>query len=275
MSKQFSTALITAVTRLLRPLVRIMLRNGVPCGVFEETVRWVYADIAMREFGLAGKKPSVSRAAVITGLSRKEIVRLQEITRPHEVAVAQQYNRAASVITGWLRDPRFHTPAGEPADLRLDDEFVELVKAFSRDVPARAVLDELRNVGAVESLPDDRVRLLARAYLPRTDDLAKLEILGTDVKFLLNTLDHNLICPPGTQLFQRKVIYDNLPAEVLATLHAQASRDSQTLLETLDKHFSTYDRDINPAVEGTGRKRAGVGIYYFEEDFEAHKEDPS
>lgn len=273
MPDQFSTALVSAVTRLLRPLVRIMLRNGVPCGVLEETVRWVYADIAMREFGLAGKKPSVSRAAVITGLSRKEIVRLQQITRPHEAAVSQQYNRAASVITGWLRDSRFHTPAGAPADLSLDGEFTELVKSFSRDVPARAVLDELRNVGAIEILPDDRVRLLARAYIPRTDDLAKLEILGTDVKFLLNTLDHNLVCPTGTELFQRKVIYDNLPAEVLAALHAQAARDSQALLETLDKHFSAHDRDINPAVKGTGRKRVGVGVYYFEEDFDTQTED--
>ena len=275
MSEQFSKALIFAVTRMLRPLVRIMLRNGIPCGVLEETVRWVYADVAMREFGLEGKKPSVSRAAVITGLSRKEIVRLQQIIHPHEAAVPQQYNRAASVITGWVRDSRFHTLAGEPAELRLDDEFAGLVKSFSRDVPARAVLDELRNVGAVECLPDDRVRLLTRAYIPRTDDLAKLEIMGTDVKFLLNTLDHNLICPAGTQLFQRKVIYDNLPTEVLAGLHAQAVSDSQTLLETLDKQFSVHDRDINPTVKGTGRKRAGVGVYYFEEDFDSLSEGSS
>lgn len=275
MSEQFSKALISAVTRLLRPLVTIMLRNGIPCGVLEETVRWTYADVAMREFGLTGKKTSVSRAAVITGLSRKEIVRLQQIIHPDEAAVSQQYNRAASVITGWLRDPRFHTPAGEPADLNLDGEFADLVKSFSRDVPARAVLDELRNVGAVEILSDDRVRLLTRAYIPHTDDLAKLEILGTDVKFLLNTLDHNLVCPAGAQLFQRKVIYDNLPAEVLPALHAQASRDAQALLEILDKHFSTHDRDINPAVKGTGRKRAGVGVYYFEEDFDEQTETPS
>ena len=275
MSEQFSKALISAVTRMLRPLVRIMLRNGIPCGALEETVRWVYADVAMREFGLKGKKPSVSRAAVITGLSRKEVVRLQQIIHPHEAAVSQQYNRAASVITGWVRDSRFHTPAGEPAELRLDDEFAILVKSFSRDVPARAVLDELRNVGAVECLPDDRVRLLTRAYIPRTDDLAKLEIMGTDVKFLLNTLDHNLICPADTQLFQRKVIYDNLPAEVLVDLHAQAVSDSQTLLETLDKRFSVHDRDINPTVKGTGRKRAGVGVYYFEEDFDSPSEGSS
>ena len=275
MQNQFSKALVSAVTRLLRPLVRIMLRNGVPCGVFEETVRWVYADVAMREFGLTGKKTTVSRASVITGLSRKEIVRLQQITHPQEAAVSQQYNRAASVITGWLRDPRFHAPDGAPADLHLNGGFVDLVKAFSRDVPARAVLDELSNVGAVEYLPGDHVRLLARAYIPRTDDLVKLEILGTDVKFLINTLDHNLICPPGAHLFQRKMIYDNLPAEALANLHAQAAIDAQALLEKLDGQFSMHDRDINPAVAGTGRKRAGVGIYYFEEDFDPYKENPS
>jgi hypothetical protein len=29
---------------------------------------------------------------------------------------------------------------------------------------------------------------------------------------------------------------------------------------------SEHDRDVNPKVEGTGRRGAGIGIYYFEED---------
>ena len=43
-----------------------------------------------------------------------------------------------------------------------------------------------------------------------------------------------------------------------------SARESQALLEKLDRWLATHDRDANPGVDGSGRKRAGVGIYYFE-----------
>ncbi|MFQ5937243.1 MAG: DUF6502 family protein [Acidiferrobacterales bacterium] len=36
----------------------------------------------------------------------------------------------------------------------------------------------------------------------------------------------------------------------------------------MDRWMAEHDRDTRPNVKGTGRKRAGIGIYYFEEDFE-------
>jgi hypothetical protein len=39
-------------------------------------------------------------------------------------------------------------------------------------------------------------------------------------------------------------------------------------LEKLDRWLAQHDRDSNPKIEGAGRKRVGLGIYYFEEDFD-------
>ena len=33
------------------------------------------------------------------------------------------------------------------------------------------------------------------------------------------------------------------------------------------------DRDLNPSRKGTGRKRVGIGIYYFEEDLDKRSEE--
>jgi len=44
-----------------------------------------------------------------------------------------------------------------------------------------------------------------------------------------------------------------------------SSEQAQALLERLDRWLAEHDRDTNPRVTGTGRLRAGVGIYYFEE----------
>ena len=38
------------------------------------------------------------------------------------------------------------------------------------------------------------------------------------------------------------------------------------MLEKFDQWMAAHDRDINPDVKGSGRKAAGIGIYYFEED---------
>jgi len=40
----------------------------------------------------------------------------------------------------------------------------------------------------------------------------------------------------------------------------------------MDRSMSERDRDVNPKVVGTGRKRAVVGIYYFEEDYRGENE---
>lgn len=261
--------LAAAVLRLLRPLVRILLRNGVSYGAFADLARWVYVDVADKEFRVSGRKQSVSRISVLTGLTRKEVARLQAIETPDDAAEVQQYNRAARVISGWVRDPRFMDKSGEPAELPFEGEpasFSQLVRQYSGDIPVRAVLDELLRVATVEKTGAGTLRLVQHAYVPRTGETGKLHILGTDVADLIATIDHNLQQGDTDPYFQRKVVYDNLPGEIIPRLRRLTEDQGQALLEDLDRFLSQYDRDSNPESEGTGRKRAGVGIYYFEED---------
>lgn len=261
--------LSAAVIRLLRPLVRILLRNGVPYGSFADLAKRVYVDVAMDEFGIRGRKQTISRVSIITGLSRKEAKRVKGLSYPKDTEAAERYNRAARVISSWVRDKRFTDSKGQPADLPIEGDgasFSELVKLYSGDVPARAILDELVRVGAIERLPDARIRLVTRAYLPKTEEDDKLSILGSDVRDIIRTIDHNLICNQTDSFFQRKVSYDNLPAEALPKVRSLTASEAQALLEKMDRWLSQHDRDINPSAGGTGKKRAGMGIYYFEED---------
>ena len=257
-----------AVLRLLRPLVRILLRNGVSYGTFSDLAKWVYVDVASKEFDIRGRKQSISRVSVITGLSRKEVMRVQQLPRPDDRASSERYNRAARVITAWRRERDFLDAEGEPASLPMLGSaatFSELVKRYSGDVPARAILDELIRIGAVERLEDGKVRLLTQAYIPESSEADKLHILGTDVGHLISTIGHNLKPDPIAPFFQRKVAYDNLPDEVLPKFRKLSAKRAQTLLEKMDRWLAQSDRDVNPTVEGTGRNRAGVGVYYFEE----------
>jgi hypothetical protein len=60
-------ALSAALIRMVRPLVRILLRNGVSYGTFSDLTKWMFVDVAKQEFGIKGRKQSTSRVAVITG----------------------------------------------------------------------------------------------------------------------------------------------------------------------------------------------------------------
>ena len=271
MNDELRKTLSAAILKLLRPLVRLMLRNGLTYGDFADLSKWVFMDVAAKEFCIPGRKQSISRVSVITGLTRKEVSRLKKITTPDDSAIAHQYNRAARVISGWLRDKHFHDKKGQPADLPFDtgnNNFNDLVKQHSGDIPPRAILDELLRVGTVAMDEDGRIHLLSDGFVPRTGEKDKLHILGTDVQFLLSTIDYNLQQNSLTPRFQRKVAYNNLPVEALPEFRELSAEKAQALLIELDRHLSKHDRDINPKVKGSSRKVAGLGIYYFEQDYE-------
>lgn len=268
MKNQITKALTATVATLLKPLVRILLRNGMAYGAFADIAKRVYVDVATREFVIPGRKQSKSRVSILTGLSRKEVLRVKRLSPLDDLGASERYNRSARVIGGWVRDRIFADRYGDPAVLPLEGNgvtFAELVKAYSGDEPMRAILDELARIGAIEHAGNTHVRLVERAYVPRDAEVDKIAILGTDVADLISTIDRN-ITRPDAPFIQRKVCYDNLPEEALPELKFQAIGRAQMLLEALDRWMSEHDRDVNANVEGTGRKRAGVGIYYFEGD---------
>jgi hypothetical protein len=276
-STKLSEILASAVFRLLTPLVGILLRNGMSFDAFADLARRAYVEVGMKDFGIPGKKQTISRVSILTGLSRKEVQRiLAEKGLAGGIEVRESYNRAARVIAGWVRDADFTDAAGNPIALSPEGthtSFSLLVKRFSGDVPARAVLDELLRVGAVERSADGRICLLSRAYIPRTSDLDKLDILGADVADLIATIDHNLQRSGSDPRFQRKVMYDNVAQESVAEFRAMSAAQAQALLEAMDKWLSQRDLDVNPSRTGTGRMRAGIGIYYFEENLEQRSRD--
>ena len=260
-------ALFNAIAKLLRPLVRVLLRNGIPVAAFTDVAKHVYVDVAAQEFNVAGRKQTNSRVATITGLSRKEVKRIKEIEGIGDpIDIVERYHRAARVVSGWVHAKRFIDEKGRPLPLPFDGvkiSFATLVKDFSGDVPPRAVLDELLQAGIVERKTDGRLRLLQRAYIPKAGEIEKLGILGTDVAGLIATIDHNIQSAGDDPYFQRKVYYDNLSEEAVAELRLLIELRGQELLEEMNQWMAQRDRDANPNAVGTGRKAAGVGVYYF------------
>ncbi|KRW80649.1 DUF6502 family protein [Marinobacter sp. P4B1] len=262
-----------ALFRILRPLARLLLRNGVPFGEFSELVKRAYVEAALEDFSDGRRKPTDSRAAVMTGLTRKEVKRQREILAGQNPARESRSNanRASRVVSGWVHDPAYQADDKQPAMLDFEGagSFTELVRKYSGDMTPRAVLDELMRVGVAVVEPDSgRLQLKQRAYVPAGDSEDMLQIFGEDVSDLVATIDHNLISrsagkPP---LFQRTLTYDNIPADVIERWRKLSAERSQALLEQLDDWLGPHDRQGSGSQgEGANKVRTGVGIFYFEE----------
>jgi len=263
MSKQQQKILFVAVRKLMRPLVRILLRNGVAYGALADAIRKCYVDVAFEDFAPEGKKQTVSRVSALTGLTRKEVKRLHELDGEDYEASQERYNRAVRVISGWMNDRRFLDVKGKPAVLSLEKgnkSFAVLVRDYSGDIPVRAMLAMLEEAGSVSNTKD-KVRLVRHAYVPAGDDQEKIRILGTDVSELIATIDHNLTAAPEQLLFQRKVAYEAINPDSLVKLKKLSFARAQSLLERLDREYAKHEQ-TEDAGEGVS---ISLGIYYNEQ----------
>ncbi|HKJ09381.1 MAG TPA: DUF6502 family protein [Gammaproteobacteria bacterium] len=265
MSESAGKALSSALLTLLRPLVRILLRNGIAFGTFAELAKKTYVDVAFEEFAMPGKKQTLSRVSVLTGLTRKETKRLHELGGPDELGAHQRYNRAVRVISGWVNDPRYQDSRGKPATLPVEGaagSFAELVRRYSGDMPTQAMLEVLLSAGSV-AREADHVELIRRAYVPGHDPADKIHILGTDVAELADTIDHNLTAGPAALRLQRKVSNDRVDPQAVVPFRALATERAQSLLEELDRWLTEHETHDNDTTRG---RYVSLGIYYYEQN---------
>jgi len=261
-----NSVLLSALIKMLTPLVRVLLRNGVAFHDFAEVTKQVYVDVANKEFATPGRKQSLTNVAVLTGIHRHEVKRM--LAEPASSNNhAPRHNRAARVINGWISDEDFSTD-GVPRPLRIADEFNELIARHGGDATPRSILDELRRIGAVERGDDESLSLTVAAYVPRDSDEDMVRIFGDCVADLIETVGYNLSHTPEEQRLQISVVHDNLPDDVISNLELIARDKSMEFLTDMNNYFETQDRDGNPNVQGTGRNRAGIGLYFFRQSLE-------
>ena len=255
-----------AVLHLLRPLVRVLLRHGLAYDEFAELARRTYVDVAERDFALKGRKQTASRISVITGLNRKEVARLQALNAQGDAGSAElalTMNRAAKVVVGWTQEHRTRGSRGAAPAALSAEQFAALVRRHSGDMPARAVLDELRHAGAVTVADDGRYVLGKDGYGPKATDARKISLLGQHAADLLGAIEHNLSHPADQAWLQQRVFADHIPAD---RIEAVRSRLRDTGLHSLtEARELLVQQDAGDAPQAPGARRVMLGVYYFEE----------
>lgn len=259
--------ILAAYTRLLRPLVRILIRNRVTFAEFSEIAKDVYVEVAVSDVRVAKDDVNQGRIAILTGLTKKEVDRLISERGTRKREYESNLNRVARILTGWHTDPQFTGPYGLPLDVPFDApgalSFSELVRRYTSDMPPEAMLDELLRIGVVKEADAGRYKVLTRTYLPSVDAPESLDRLGNAVRNFVETIDFNRTeTDPEARLFERTVLADEgLRAEDLPHFQAYVRERGQYLLEEIDDWLSK--REPVKDDEKAAMVDTGVGIYQF------------
>ena len=259
--------------RILIPIVRLLIRNEISHSEFSEFARQAYVKAAYRYFSIPKRKMTYSRVAVLTGLSRKEVVRLSTEEIDQDKAPRQTVNRAARVITGWLNDSDYQDAQGAPKILPLrtqaGDEavsFASLVERYSGNITAGAILDELIRLEIVSIVDKQWVQLERYGFIPESDDIESFNVLSDSAANLLQTGAFNITrSREQAARFQRQLTHLKVPQELADEFASYSGEKSLQLLLDLDRWLVRKKRALTSLqTETTGR--IGLGIYYYEED---------
>jgi hypothetical protein len=264
-----STQHVMAATRQwLRPVVHVLIRCGITWRDFAELAKNTFVEVATSEFGKRGRPTNVSRAAILTGLARREVRKQRDKVDAAPETLTGYVTKASLVLSAWHLDPEFLDIEGRPAALAIEGEsgsFESLVRRCSgSDVPSSALLKELRAAGAVRRRTDGRVEALLRHYVPHAMDEQLIRLWGSVLADVATTYVHNLTrtgrVPPR---FERAAVNDRIAKAALPEFRKYLELEGQQFLERVDVWLTAHE-----ALDGAADEqviRLGVGTYHIQD----------
>lgn len=272
-STEASPALVDALKRLLRPLVRLLLSKQITYPYLSSLLKLIFIDVAANDFPLSDKRQTDSRLSLLTGVHRKDVRRLLRETTD-QASIPATISLGSRLVARWNAEadyldqdskprplPRLAQPDGSPS-------FEHLVSQESKDIRPRAVLDEWLRLGIVSIDENDRVTLNSGGFVPSSGSEEKLYFFGRNVRDHLETAVHNVLeqQPP---MLERSVFCDGLSDQAIAELSRMSEEMGMEMLRTLNqkaralKEAETTDQ---------ASRRMSLGVYFFAGESATHQE---
>ncbi|MFJ4383418.1 DUF6502 family protein [Pseudomonas sp. NPDC089408] len=261
-------SMLSALRRVMRPLVRLMLRKGVTYTVFADLLKEVFVDVAHREFRLNDTPPTDSRISLLTGVHRKDVRRLRSDAGVACESLPENITLGAQLVTVWTTSPPFCSRPGQALALpRLasvggDCSFDALVAKVSTDIRGRVVLDEWLRLGVVRLDEQDCVHLEAQAFVPQKGFDEKAAYFGHNLHDHACAAVHNL-SSEGPPFFERSVHYDALSPASVEQLREVVAKDGMQALLAISRLSAELESTDAPSAEQ--RQRITVGLYFYTE----------
>lgn len=166
---------------ILRELAFLLISSGYGTARFNVAIRRAYVEAASSLQTKGGRPITNARIAALTGLTRTEVARLQKSRGRTDLERKGQVDRANRVTNGWARDPEFLDAYERPKVLPFAGKhksFSSLVKKYSGDIPARAMLAEMERLKLIRRQGVDEIELLKPEATASRHTLQALRALG-------------------------------------------------------------------------------------------------
>lgn len=264
--------LLAAVGYLLRPLVRIAIRNGVLFPEFCRIAEDAYVRVADYQLRHAGREPTADAISVMTEISANDVSTLLNTSDDARlIEVEAKINAAARILVGWHTDREYIGPYGLVRDLpfhgdvgqfgKVDNKgFVELAQRHCAGYPPQALLDELIRTECVQDLGNGFYRAITRSYVPEQLSAESISRFAQVIHNVIETLELNLRTqlPEGRRI-ERTIFADHgLPREQLQEFDKYLRMRGQLFADDIDNWLSER------SVEGyEDVVQTGIGFYHY------------
>lgn len=254
--------LLGLLARLLRPIARLCLANGITFATAVEVLKRAFVQEARAMQPEAPEHGTVSRISTVTGINRREVGRLTKAQLPDPVT---KKPLAAELMARWLTDPSLRDAQGLPAALQrtgTGQSFENLSQLVTRDVHPRTILDELLRQGMVRhDLESDEVSLVCDDFIPKADSQQMLAFLSDNVGDHLEAAVDN-VTDGNDRHLEQAIFADELSMESVRALQSRIIARWQALREEMVPAITELIESDRKA----GRRqdqRIRIGLYSF------------
>ncbi len=262
MPLELQQRLTKSLKRLLRPLLRFCVRHSIKFQDMLDLLKAAFIEVAEEELRSRDESINTSRLAMVTGLQRKDISRLQG-NDPSTDSGASLLSR---IIGQWQQHKDFCQRPGSPRLLGFEgaeSEFAELVKSISKDINPYTVLFELERAGLV-SRQDNHLELRTATY--NISGVAQFEqafeLLERDSSDLLQAVEQNVLHSLKVPNLHQHTEYDNICVDALPQIQKWLLDKGTTFHEQARNYLAKFDQDVNPRLrKKQGGARVALGAF--------------
>ena len=225
---------LKAVSKSLRPLIRLLIKLGINFKDFSEKAKRVYLEESVKILDEEKKETTASSLSVVSGIHRKETSSFLKTPENGTSDVPIRASAAMAVITEWIVNPDYKDSQGSPIPLDYGESsgggksFTGLSTQVTKDVRAKTLLDELIRLGLV-NFESDIVTLKQEAFVPKADFNEKLAFFSKNISEHIHAAAENIQSeqPP---YFERSAFHDGLSEEDIKKIDAMVREKGMNLL---------------------------------------------
>jgi hypothetical protein len=269
MQNDIQRQILGAFLIALRPIAKILLRFGIGFREFSEISKTAFVDVASREYGLRGRPTNISRVAVMTGLTRKEVRRIREKIEDGDQSVVVKATPLSEILHRWHAEAEFLDESGRPAILPFAGDaksFSHLVRRFGGDIPPGAMRTELKRVGAITETEDGGLQVVKRTVHPKGAHEKLITALVHALYPLASTISHN-VDPDrdGEPWTQIDTFSQSIRKSDMTRLRRISFDRLAEVAESFDDLFMAYETLHDGDNKNVDAGTVAVGVFYFEE----------